>query len=110
MGTKQHTRPETQASHGLEETTRDAHEPALFCGHIVLVVRGVVQAGSGHHVHLGDGHEHPPVLGLNLPEQVQEQDDRCSEVLLEEVLHVGGSVGRWLQSENVLVTKSRVSK
>lgn len=83
----------------LEKPTGNTLEPGLLLQFIILVLRNAVQMGTSHQIYLMDGYHKTPVSRVNLPEEVQCQNNRGSQVLLEEIFWVGGSIRGWLDTD-----------
>lgn len=72
----------------------NTQDPVLLLDLAILL--GLAHDSTGLEVDLVEGDHKPPVPRIDLPSQVQGDDDRRSEVLLEEVLGIGSGIRRRL--------------
>ena len=77
-----------------EEAVYNPHNQALL--RFIFYILGIVHTSTVLEIHLMDGHQPPPISGLDLPEEVQSENDGGSQVLLKEILRIRSTVGRWL--------------
>ena len=96
---------------GLEQgaggTVRKVGPGLVHLDVIAFLVARDHQASTALEIHLVNGDIEPPVSGVDLPEEVEANDDRRSEILLEEDLRVGRGIGArlWYVSvtENIML-------
>jgi hypothetical protein len=67
-----------------------------------------VQADASLQIHLMKRYNEPPVPRVELPEEVEEDDDRRSKILLEEVLGIRAGIRRRLE-ENASAKSGTIS-
>ena len=95
---------------GADGTVRKVGPGLVHLDVIVVLLAGDHHASTALEIHLVNRDVKPPVSGVDLPEQVEANDDRRSEILLEEDLRVGRGIGarlwHWLAIEKMMRVES----